>query len=190
MNKSLSIHETCENNRPLFLIANDCQQTFETIFNRYRNPIYKTALRYLKCTSLAQEVVQDVFLKLWLHRKIIAADTPIERWLFTVAKNNVFNRLKKLANEYKVKKHLETTNKEADNSTLENMQAGEEQVLLIKALNQLSDQQQTVYRLARDENYSYLEIAKHLDISPLTVKTHMSRALNNLKTFYATRYSD
>ncbi len=181
MNKSTSLRNTSENYRPLALIANDCQQTFETIFNRYRDPIYKTSLRYLKCTTLSQEVVQEVFLKLWLHRKTISTDTPIEGWLYTVAKNNILNRLKKIAIEYKVKRQIEATHTEADNSTEEHMQAVEEQVLLIKALNQLSDKQQTVYRLARDENYSYLEIAKHLDISPLTVKTHMARALNNLR---------
>ena len=65
------------------------------------------------------------------------------------------------------------------------MQSAQYNELLQKAIAHLPEQQQKVFTLARYEQLTYIEIGEHLDISPLTVKTHMSRALDSIKNFFA-----
>ncbi len=134
---------------------------------------------------MAQEVVQDVFLKHWIERKNIKAGQPIEAWLYTVAKNNLINRLKKIAAEWKALNNLKyLTQQFVDNSSgkIEEEQYNQ---LLHKAIITLPHQQQTVFCLARHEHLTYIQIGEKMGISPLTVKKHMSRALLHIKTYFS-----
>lgn len=164
------------------LLSRDSEQAFQKLYNLHHQRIYKLAMRYLKADEAAEEVVQDVFMKLWLQRKAIKSGSPIEAWLFTVGKNIVINKLKKQANEWKALAQLKYTHPSEDNSMQEKIQDADYKVLLDGALNDLSEKQLQVYNMARQENLSYNQIAEHLAISPLTVKTHMSRALCHIRS--------
>jgi len=176
--------EHSNNERVLKLLASGCEKTFHHTYDKHKLQINKVALRFLKSEVLAEEVVQEVFIKLWTERNKIKSGTPIQAWLYTVAKNNTINRLKKKANEWKAIDYLKNSQKTADNYTANMVQDAEYKCILNEALNSLSTNQLKVYQLARQENLSYIQIAKHLHISPLTVKTHMSRALAHLKYIF------
>jgi len=167
------------------LLAKDSEYAFQLMYDRYRNRIYQTAVRYLKSPLLAQETVQDVFLKLWLERKNLNPDRPIEAWLYTVAKNNLINRLKRIANEWKALQLLYLNSPQSDNSAGDKVEDSQYRQLLQQALLELPAQQQKVFYLARQEHLTYIEIGERLGISPLTVKTHMARALNHIKVYLA-----
>jgi RNA polymerase sigma-70 factor (ECF subfamily) len=136
---------------------------------------------------LAQEVVQDVFLKLWFERKNIRKDMPVEAWLFTIARNNLLNRMKKLASEWKALKNFRHTNTTASGSPSDKVQESQYDQLLQEALQILPEQQRRVFLLSRNEQLTYAQIGEKLDISPLTVKTHMSRALEAIRSFFMSR---
>ncbi len=91
--------ERYEQSKLIALLSEDSEYAFQLLYDRYRNRIYKLSLRFLKSSILAQEIVQDVFLKLWFSRKNIDADKRLEAWLLAIAKNALINRFKKLANE-------------------------------------------------------------------------------------------
>lgn len=166
------------------LLSEDSEYAFQLLYDRHRNRIYQTAIRYLKSPLLAQEVVQDVFLKLWVERKTIKIDQPVEAWLYTVAKNNLINQLKKIANEWKMLGSLKLITPHFENITSNKMEETKYNELLQKAILSLPPQQQTVFCLARQEHLTYVQIGEHMGISPLTVKTHMSRALLHIKTYF------
>ena len=176
---------TYEEAKLISLLAKDSEYAFQLIYDRYRNRIYHTAIRYLKSPVLAQETVQDVFLKLWLERKNLNPKQPIEAWLYTVAKNNLLNRLKRIANEWKALHQLQLNSPKSDNSAGDKVEDSQYQQLLQQALLELPAQQQKVFYLARPEHLTYMEIGEKLGISPLTVKTHMARALNYIKTYFS-----
>ncbi len=180
-----SDQNTYEETKLISLLSNDSEYAFQLIYDRYRNRIYHTAVRYLKSPVLAQETVQDVFLKLWLERRNLNPKQPIEAWLYTVAKNNLLNRLKRIANEWKALHQLQLISLKSDNSSGDKVEDSQYQQLLQQALLELPAQQQKVFYLARQEHLTYMEIGEKLGISPLTVKTHMARALNHLKTYFA-----
>lgn len=167
----------------LTLLKEDSEYAFQLIYDCNRNRIYKTAVWYLKSPILAQEVVQDVFLKLWFERNEFKINTSIEGWLFIVAKNNILNRLKKISNEWKALNILTLLRADVSNNTENAILDSEYASILNAAVQSLPTQQKKVFQLARQEQLSYSEIGKAMDLSPLTVKTHMSRALTHIKAY-------
>jgi RNA polymerase sigma-70 factor (family 1) len=167
------------------LLAEDSEYAFQLLFDRYRNRIYQTAIRYLKSPVLAQEVVQDVFLKLWFERKSIRTDLSLEAWLFTIARNNLLNRIRKLANEWKALKNLAYIGEKSLDNTANKLQESQYNQLLQQALLTLSDQQRKIFLLSRTEQLTYNQIGEKLGISPLTVKTHIARALEAIKSYFS-----
>ncbi len=177
--------QTYEESHLITLLAEDSEYAFQLMYDRYRNRIYHTAIRYLKSPLLAQEVVQDVFLKLWMERKNIKTDQPIEAWLYTVAKNNLLNRLKKIASEWKAISNLKLLTKQFVDSASDKIEETQYNELLQKAISSLPQQQQKVFCYARDERLTYIQIGEKMGISPLTVKKHMSRALLHIKSHFS-----
>lgn len=165
------------------LLSQDSEYAFQLIYDRYRNRIYQIAMGYLKSPLLAQEVVQDVFLKLWFERGKLNADQPIESWLYTVAKNNLVNRLKKITREWKAMDGLKLLTERSIDNAAYKIQESEYNRLLQEAILELPWQQRKVFQLARYEQLTYIQIGEKMNISPFTVKTHMSRALAHIKAY-------
>jgi RNA polymerase sigma-70 factor (family 1) len=176
--------QSYEEAKLIALLAENSEYAFQLLFDRHRNRIYQTAIRYLKSPVLAQEVVQDVFLKLWFERKNIRKDLPLEAWLFTIAKNILLNRLKKVVNEWKALNKLRLISDQSVNNTEDKIQESQYNQLLQEAIKSLAEQQRKVFLLARTEHLTYIQIGEKLGISPLTVKTHMSRALESIKVYF------
>jgi RNA polymerase sigma-70 factor (family 1) len=176
-----------EETKLISLLNEGSEYAFQLIYDRYRNRIYKLAVKYLSSPVLAQEIVQDVFLKLWFERATIRKEYPVESWLVTVAKNMLINQLKKLARDWKAADSLHAIEPVAENPIFDKLKEKEYQGLLMEAIAGLSDKQRAVYLLSREEGMSYLRIAETLNISPLTVKTHMARALEHIRSFLTER---
>jgi RNA polymerase sigma-70 factor (family 1) len=167
----------------LVMLANDSQYAFQVLFNKYKNHIYKVAGLYLKSPSLAEEVLQDVFLKVWINRKAMMHLNSFESWLYTVSKNLILNYNKRLVAEWKARENYCVPDAGVEDNADHKIRASQYQQLLQKALSQLPEQQQAVYKLAREQHLSYKEIAEQLSISTLTVKTHMARALGSIRAY-------
>lgn len=170
-----------EESKLVLLLAQDSEYAFQLLYDRHRNRIYKTATRYLKSPILAQDVVQDVFMKLWFSRKSLHTNQPIEAWLQTVARNNIITKLKKLSNECKAMNELPSFVASKSNVTENTVNDTEYASILNNAINTLPEQQKKAYLLSRNENLTYIQIGEKLELSPLTVKTHISRALLHIK---------
>ena len=177
--------EKYEESKLVLLLADDSEYAFQLLYDRHRNRIYKTAIRFLKSPILAQDVVQDVFMKLWFSRKNMNASQPIEAWLHTVAKNNIINRLKKLTNEWKALTELPFITTISNNATENSVQEAEYISILNHAISTLPEQQKKSFQMSRHENMTYIQIGEQLGLSPLTVKTHISRALLHIKSVLA-----
>jgi len=166
--------------------ADNIEVRFTSLFNTHKHTVYLVAFRYLKSKTEAQEVVQEAFLKLWSQRDSLKTGTPVDAWLYTVAKNMTLNRLKRIATEQKAATYFKNFSNDINhNPVADTFQNASNQQMFTRAVNALSHNQRMVFQLAREENLSYVEIAAQLKISPRTVKTHMARALKQLKTLLA-----
>lgn len=165
----------------LRLLKSGSELAFAQVFDRYRPQIYRTARKFLKSTALAEEIVQEVFLKVWLLRETLDEVARLDAFLYTIARNLTLDALRKLATESVAKQQMALITEMSDNSTYRALQETQYSELLEQAVAQLPPQQKQVFQLAKVEGLSHEAIAERLNISRLTVKTHMAKALQAIR---------
>ena len=156
------------------------EAAFTKLFKDYSPAVYKAAYLFLKSHTLSEEVVQDVFLKLWLKRAEMDVIRRLDAYLFIMARNFIFDRIKKLAYETAGQAALPREEPFVDDTEYLARQH-QCQAFLKEAVDMLPPQQKEVYHLSRVEGLSHQVIAMRLSLSPLTVKKHMTLALQTIR---------
>jgi RNA polymerase sigma-70 factor (ECF subfamily) len=167
----------------LSLLAQDDETAFQILFDKYRGKIFSVAYVYVKSSSVAEEIVQDVFLKVWFQRKDLQNIRNFKSWLYTVSKNYIINYLEKIANEQKARRYYSELHVVSEDNCDFKVRDNQYTQLLTDAIQQLPAQQQKIYTMAKQGELSYESIATKLNISRLTVKTHMARALESIRSY-------
>jgi RNA polymerase sigma-70 factor (family 1) len=166
--------------KTLKLLAQGSQYAFTQLFDYYRGQIFSIALKFLKSRELAEEVVQEVFLKVWMRREEMVNVLNFEGYLFTMTRNQVFDGIKIIAKESSAKIELSHSIQHV-NGTDQPLIEQQYNELLHEVLTQLPPQQKQIFRLAKIEGLSHEAIAEQLHISRLTVKTHMAKACKTIR---------
>ena len=160
-------------------------QAFVELYNDYWGQVYDFSRLYISRVADAEEIVQDVFVKLWESRHLLKEDESFKGFLFIITRNIVFSRNRKKVNENLFKTSvLSAFGNESNynsNSVEEEYCASQLAVFIDKLIGSLPEQQKRCFLLSREENLSYKEIAERLGISPKTVEIHMGKALKFLK---------
>ncbi|MDY0907673.1 RNA polymerase sigma factor [Pedobacter sp. CFBP9032] len=164
-------------------IAKGDQQAFGILFNFYRNKVYGYALSILQEDTAAEEIVQDVFIKLWIKRKTLLTIENFGGFLRTTTRNETLNALKKIASEQKNYQIANQNNSDIDSGTENEIQFRETKKLLDSAIEKLPPQQKLVYNLCHIEGLKQKDVAEKLNLSPLTVKTHLRDAVKSIKNY-------
>jgi RNA polymerase sigma-70 factor (family 1) len=165
----------------LRLLKGGSEFAFAQIFDRYRPQVYRTARRFLKSTELAEEIVQEVFLKLWLKREVIGEIERLDAFLYTMSRNLTFDALRKLSTEMVAKKDISLGAEQSEDIADHALQETQYSELLQQAVSLLPPQQKQVFHLAKVEGLSHEAIAQQMNISRLTVKAHMAKALQSIR---------
>lgn len=170
----------------LLKTAEGDEAAFKTLYTHYRKKIYALGLLITKSEVPAQELVQDVFLKVWEKRDQLREIDYFNAWLRTIARNTAINYLRIKAMEKLSLARFDII----DNNICftENDAADREYTLLLQAaVKQLPLQQQKVYILHRQQGLNHEAIAKQLHISELTSRKYMKLALRSIRTFLERR---
>jgi RNA polymerase sigma-70 factor (family 1) len=168
--------------RLLLNIANGDEKAFRQIFDYYSSKIYHFALKLTHSTVLAEEIVQEIFLKIWNNREKLSEVEFFPAYLYTIARNHAFNVLKRIAIEANANAKLVAKLPLHHSETEEGIICGDYESHLDRIVNSLPPQQKKVYSLCHGEGLKYEEAAERLNISRLTVKTHMQSALRTIKS--------
>ncbi len=166
-------------------IADKDEHAFSVIYERYHKKIYTFALRFLKSKQLAEEVVQESFLKVWLYGEALNSISNIEAYLVTLSRNKSLDVLRQQQRELKFDRKRDVNWAEGHNDTEEAIILNDTRNLLQSAIDLLPPQQKLVYQLCHQEGLKYEEAAEKLNLSPLTVKTHMQHALRFIRKYMA-----
>lgn len=166
-------------------LAGGNEIAFRQIFHYYTPRLLPFVFSIVKSEAVAEEIVQDVFLKLWTHRHDVAGKEAPSSWLFTIAANQSLTFLRRMSVE---RRYIDTVKEQIDEARLQNptedqLFLRENEALLKKALDNLPPQQKLIYTLSRQEGLSHKEIADQLNISPNTVKNHIVTAVRTLREF-------
>jgi RNA polymerase sigma-70 factor, ECF subfamily len=161
-------------------IRHDDRHAFERLFRKFYRPLTAYAFRFVRDLPTAENMVQDVFLKLWQYRSEITINTSLERYLFRSVRNHSLNQLDKA----KVRSEYLRLHTMPDTENEDYCAYYPEIGLLNKietAIGALPEKRQVIFRMAREEGLKYREIAEKLDLSIKTVETQMTMALKQLR---------
>lgn len=161
---------------------------FELLFNLYHVPLCNFAKVYVKQLVIADEIVQETFIKIWEVRATLDEEKSIKSFLFQCVHNNCLNYIKKAGNNSKSgQEYLNDLQfraevlGSAEASVIDTLVADELEFQIEKIIDSLPDQCRQVFIFSRFHDMSYADIAKKLNISLNTVKTQISRALQKLR---------
>lgn len=168
----------------ILLISEGNTAAFAEVYLRYWSKLYNSAYKRLRNNELCEEIIQDVFTKLWERRGQISFNTGLSNYLYTAVKYAVIDFFRK---ELLKQKFVDYAHHQelADNSN-------EEHILLVdlkqhveKVIASLPLKCRSVYQLSRLENKSNKEISALLNISEKTVEGHLTNAIRFLKVSLA-----
>jgi RNA polymerase sigma-70 factor (ECF subfamily) len=156
---------------------------FAEIYNQYRSKIHIYAYSLCKSQAVAEEIVQEVFIRIWQKRDQINTDLPFGAYIKKITLNHVLNHLKKVAREKALQQELFTYIETIRNSTKETLLEKELLKTYQEAIAQLPPQKKLVYTMSRNDDLSHDEIARALGISKNTVKNHMVEATKFIRNY-------
>lgn len=157
-------------------------KAFREIYELYKLKVTRLAYRYCLDKADAEEVLQDVFMKLWNNKEKINASQNFDNYLFTIAKNTVLDKIKsyKLEKE-NLSKYFAHHKTVATDQTEQHILHHELQQLLAEVLVELPPKRRRIFEMNRLEGYTYQQITEALQISSGTVEKQMSKALKVVK---------
>lgn len=162
-------------------IQNDDKGAFKSLYSRYWNRIYHFSLKYLHNIEEAEDIVQTVFLNLWINRKTLDENQDIKSYIFKSAVNHVYNNIKRKCIR---SRYAETTSQRgmsASDETFEMIVAHDLHIYVNSIIENLPEKQKEIFKLSRVHHLTNEEIGQKLGISVRTVENHLYRALKFLK---------
>lgn len=165
-------------------IAEGDQTAFTTLFNHYHKYVFAFGKKITYSEELAEEIVQDIFLKLWLKRERLAQIDNFGAYLNRTIQNHSFNVLRQLAQGKKLDSKLNAEPIVLEFSTDRMIDYKETLNILKEALSALSPQQRTAYTLCHQEGLKYVEAAEQMNISPQTIHEYMKIALAKIRAHF------
>jgi RNA polymerase sigma-70 factor (family 1) len=177
----MNIYRSLTDPQLLDLIKSGNEEAFDEIYERYWGIIYLHVFRMLADEDDAKDLVQEVFITLWVKKDNIEFSTNLAGYLYVTARNKVINTIR----QSKVQKnYLISLSQFAgahSNITLDQLNEKDLAEAIEREVRNLPYKMREVFELSRKQNLSHKEIALHLDISDKTVKKQISNALKILK---------
>jgi len=158
-------------------IVNGDRLAFEQLFNKYYKSLYVLTMKYLKDPVLAEDAIQEIFLKFWTNRSSINPDSSLKGYLHTIAKNYVLSSLRN--DSVKIKRIIEYTrmNNDSTDSVEPEMSIG----VVYGAIESLPKKRRIIAKLKLYKGMDNLTVAKKLRLSINTVKFQYSLALKHIR---------
>jgi len=153
---------------------------YNQLFDKYYMPLCVYSLKYCDSFQLAEDIVQDFFVKIWDEKLYMKFDDPMSPYLFKAVKNNTLQGIKK-ESKYLFDDIENVVNKLMEEDQLDFAALEEEKKKLYQQVEALPEKSREVFKAIVLENMKYKEVAERLDISVNTVKTHYARALKQLR---------
>lgn len=152
---------------------------FEEVFRKYYEILCRFAMKYVSDPAECEEIVQDLFVRLWQKREQLSIATSLKSYLYQSTRNACLNYIKHANVKVDYQKdalHTSTTIDKGDT-----LVALELEIRIEESLSKLPKERKRIFLMSRNEGLKYREIAQKLDISVKTVENQMGKALKFLK---------
>lgn len=170
-------------------LQNDSNDAFEYLYHTYAPRLYGFVINLTKSADLAQEVVQETFIKIWENRAHIRPEYSFKSYLFMIAHNHVINvfRRQTIITNLEEWDGLQNNLVLSDNNAENYAEVNDLKAYVEKAKEHLTSRQLQVFELSREKGLSNQEIADLLKISKQSVKNQLSTSLHILQSYFTTR---
>ena len=176
----MSVIDSHRENNLVSGLKNGNVESFNELFRFYGKRLYFFAFGYLKSKEEAEEVVQEVFFKVWKSRKMINQDLSFKAYLFKIAYNHIQELFLKISREQAYKHEIINSSIHFSTETEERLDYHSLLELTENIINQLPPRQKEILLYKRKDGLAVKEIANILAISPKTVENHLTEALKKL----------
>jgi RNA polymerase sigma-70 factor (ECF subfamily) len=166
----------------IILVSDDDHAAFSMLYKRHWQMVYAVAREMTRSGELAEVVVQDVFIKVWTNRKRLPDVKCFRDYLFIIARNHILNALRKKLTEESFLSRQEADPLSRLGLPEEYVQSRELTSILQHAVARLPRQQQMVYQLADQGDLDQASIGQIMGISKFTVKNHMQKAVQSIRS--------
>lgn len=164
------------------------EAAFAELFHLYKHTLYSYLLPLTGSPQSAEDIIQDSFLTLWDTRDRLAGIENFGAYLFRMTQNRAVNLFKRMAKETLMLSELKSYPPLAEGGEADNrLILKEAEEMLYQTIHNLPPQQKLVYKLSREQGLKHEEIARHLHLSPTTVRNHIVQALRTIRKKIETR---
>jgi RNA polymerase sigma-70 factor (family 1) len=165
----------------LALMSKDDQAAFTKIFDHYEPRLYPFVLKMTRSEVVAEEIVQELFIKLWTSRALAPQIENPRSYIFRMAVNRTLRYMQTRSRQASLVEKAGGRMTVEKNFTEEIIDLKETEALINKAVELLPEQKRKVYTLSRQQGLNNEQIAEQLNISKSTVKNHLTEALHFIK---------
>ena len=179
-----------ENGEDILLqrLKEDDIKALEIIFNRYYSKLYKYLLLIFKNQLLVEHIAQDIFIYLWENRKNLKISVSLETYLYSAGRYKAINQIRDAKRREKASHKMAESLDETEKSPVSILEIKEQEKLIEDAISSLPKRCQQIFRLSREEDMSYKEIAEILHVSVNTVERQIAIAFRKLRTLLRPSY--
>jgi RNA polymerase sigma-70 factor, ECF subfamily len=157
------------------------KKVFDDIFNAYYAPLCRYCHRIVYDSVVAEEIVQDLFCKLWIKRDELEIETSLKAYLYRAVLNHSLNHLNHLKTEEKYRQYIGFQIQGNLANPGELLEEQDIKRILSLAILQMPEKRRLIFEMSRQEEMKYSEIAEKLNISVKTVESQISKALEHLR---------
>lgn len=159
------------------------QYAFKHFYDLYQLPLYRRLIRLVHIDIIAEELLQDLFLKIWQKRAMIDPNKSFKAYLYRIAEHLVVDHYRNLARQVKMERDTDVYELEVFDPIEESLQEDRTQKIIKEAIEILPAQQRLIFRLCKIDGKSYEEVSQLLNISHSTINTHITRASKRVRAY-------
>ncbi len=159
---------------------------FKEIFYRYKNRLFSYCCRFTKSEVQAEEIVQDVLIKIWTNRGQLNPNLSFSSYLYTIIRNHSLNFLKKAASDAALRARLFYYFEHSHCDPEEKLIYNDLSKIAKKAIALLPPRRRQIYEMSRERSMNYEDIADQLGISKNTVKNQLVQARKSIRNYLNT----
>ncbi len=166
-------------------LKNGDEKVFEELFKAYYTPLCEYCLRYVSDADMAEEIVQDLFFKMWVKREELNINVSIKSYFYISLRNHALNYINRLKIQDRYNQFVEIRTRNEVDYPIDVMEEKDMERIMKQAIALLPEKRREIFEMSRFEDMKYSEIAEKLNVSVKTVESQMSKALEHMRKVLA-----
>lgn len=162
-------------------LAKDSEEPLEELFDYYYPRLYNFSRSFLKIEDGIDDILQEVFVKIWQKRKKINSAATFNSFIFTITRNLLLNELRSRLNNENIKDEIRNLSIAKEYSLMEQIEYRDLKEKVDYLISELPERQKEIFILSRTKGLSHKEIAEKLGIKTTTVEYHITQSVKYLK---------